>query len=340
QNHLLMSDVAQKRDISDPRTVSDFAQVTQSPSRLKLLLVLTVCDIRGVGPGVWNNWKAMLLRGLYRETMAHLTGQIHGSRPERVASAQDALIKALDGWPKPLLRAELERHYDAYWLGLDGDTHAMFARMMTEVKPDEPVSAIDHDPTRDATRALFVMPDHPGIFSRMSGALAMSGANVVEARIYTSSDGIATSAFWIQDKEGVSYEQRRLSRLRNTIKKTLRGEVLAREALKDKDKEKKRERDFVVPTEISFDNEGSDIYTIIEVDTRDRPGLLFDLTRTLTVNNISIASAIIATYGKQAVDSFYVKDLFGLKIHSAQKQAQLAQRLRAAIQEGFERAGG
>ncbi|MEM9270544.1 MAG: HD domain-containing protein, partial [Pseudomonadota bacterium] len=141
QNHLLMSDVAQKRDISDPRTVSDFAQVTQSPSRLKLLLVLTVCDIRGVGPGVWNNWKAMLLRGLYRETMAHLTGQIHGSRPERVASAQDALVKAMDGWPKPLVRAELERHYDAYWLGLDGDTHAMFARMMTEVKPDEPVSA-------------------------------------------------------------------------------------------------------------------------------------------------------------------------------------------------------
>ncbi|MEO1549874.1 MAG: [protein-PII] uridylyltransferase, partial [Pseudomonadota bacterium] len=340
QNHLVMSDVAQKRDISDVRTVSEFAKIVESPSRLKLLTVLTVCDIRGVGPNVWNNWKAMLLRGLYRQTIAHLTGQVHGSRPERVETAKEALVDALEGWPPPLIDAELERHYDAFWLGLDTDTHAMFARMMTQIKPDEPVSAIDHDPSRDATRALFVMPDHPGIFSRMSGALALVGANVVEARIYTSSDGIATAAFWIQDREGVSYEKARLTRLRSTIKKTLRGEVLAREALKDKDREKKRERDFVVPTEITFDNDGSDIYTIIEVDTRDRPGLLFDLTRTLTANNISIASAIIATYGKQAVDSFYVKDLFGLKIHAPQKQAHLADRLRAAIQEGFERAGG
>ncbi len=184
---------------------------------------------------------------------------------------------------------------------------------------------------RYATQVCFVMSDHPGIFARLAGALALAGANVVDARTYTSSDGIATAAFWIQDREGKPYEHSRMARLRTAVLRTLKGEIVARDALRDKDKVKRRERDFDVPTRVSFDNEGSDIYTIIEVETRDRPGLLFDLARTLTANNISIASAIIATYGEQAVDVFYVKDLFGLKLFAESKRRTLATRLRAAI---------
>ena len=123
------------------------------------------------------------------------------------------------------------------------------------------------------------------------------------------------------------------------IEKTLKGEVVARDALKDRDKIKKREREFKFPTHITFDNEGSDIYTIIEVDTRDRPGLLYDLTRALASNNISISSAVIATYGAQVVDSFYVKDMFGLKLHSKSRQEALENRLRDAIASGAKRAG-
>ncbi len=122
------------------------------------------------------------------------------------------------------------------------------------------------------------------------------------------------------------------------IEKTLKGEVVARDALKDRDKVKKREREFRFPTHIIFDNEGSEIYTIIEVDTRDRPGLLYDLTRTLAANNIYIASAVIATYGAQVVDTFYVKDMFGLKIHPKTRQDALERKLRQAIAEGAERA--
>ena len=122
------------------------------------------------------------------------------------------------------------------------------------------------------------------------------------------------------------------------IAKTRKGEVVAREALKDRDKIKKRERDFQVPTAITFDNEGSEIYTIIEVDTRDRPGLLFDLTRTLADNNVYIASAVIAPYGEQVVDTFYVNDMFGLKCHSAQKRDSLEKKLNEAIVKGAKRA--
>ncbi len=194
------------------------------------------------------------------------------------------------------------------------------------------------DTDRDATRACFAMADHPGLFSRMTGALALVGANIVDARTYTSKDGFATAIFWIQDADGHPYEEVRLPRLRQMIHRTLKGEVVAREALKERDKIKKREQAFRVPTSITFDNEGSEIYTIIEVDTRDRPGLLFDLTRTLAANNVYIASAVIATFGEQAVDTFYVKDMFGLKFHAENRRLALEKKLKDAIEQGAERA--
>ena len=337
RHHLLMSDVAQKRDLSDPRTVRDFARIVQSRTRLKLLTVLTVCDIRGVGPGTWNNWKAQLLRDLYHATRRMMSEGMEGTATHlRVDEARSELAKVLKGWSDTAITHEQERHYDPYWQGLDLESHRVFADLLARIKPGEILSDFNLDPDRDATRACFALEDHPGIFSRLAGALALVGANVVDAKTYTSSDGFATSVFWLQDAKGNPYEESRLKRLSNMVNKALSGKVVAGDALKDRDKFKKREKDFIVPTEITFDNEGSEIYTIIEVDTRDRPGLLFDLTRAISANNIYIASAVIATYGVQAVDVFYVKDMFGLKLHSQSKRAALEKRLLQAIEQGFE----
>lgn len=337
--HLLMSDMAQKRDIGDPRTVRDFAKAVKTRKRLDLLTVLTVCDIRGVGPGTWNNWKAMLLRQLYKQTAEALEGGLETvNRENRQDDATQALRARLPDWTKAALDHEVSRHYRPYWQGLSTDTHLVFARLLQGLGDNEIRIDLHPDPDRDATRASFALVDHPGIFSRLAGALALVGANVVDARTYTSKDGYATAVFWVQDIEGKPYEVSRLPRLRGMIDKTLRGEVVAREALKDRDKLKKRDREFRFPTHITFDNEGSEIYTIIEVDTRDRPGLLYDLTRTLAANNIYIASAVIATYGAQVVDTFYVKDMFGLKLHQKSKQEALDRKLRTAIAEGAERA--
>ena len=339
--HLLMSDMAQKRDIGDPRTLRDFAKAVKTKKRLDLLTVLTVCDIRGVGPGTWNNWKAMLLRQLYKQTAEALVGGLENvNRENRKDDAKRTLRARLKGWDKGAVDHEAGRHYPPYWQGLSTDTHLVFAHLLQGLCDNEIRIDLHPDPDRDATRACFALVDHPGIFSRLAGALALVGANVVDARTYTSKDGYATAVFWVQDIEGKPYEVTRLPRLRSMIDKTLRGEVVAREALKDRDKLKKRDREFRFPTHITFDNEGSDIYTIIEVDTRDRPGLLFDLTRTLANANIYIASAVIATYGAQVVDTFYVKDMFGLKLHQKPKQEALDRKLRAAIFEGAERARG
>ena len=248
------------------------------------------------------------------------------------------LRQALADWPKADIRREVSRHYGPYWQGLDTSTHTMFAHMLRDLEADTLKIDAQPDPDRDATRIGFGLVDHPGIFSRVCGALALVGANIVDARTFTTKDGFATAAFWIQDASGTPYEASKLPRLRKMIERTLAGDVVARDALVPKDKIKKRERAFKVPTSITFDNEGSDIYTIIEVDTRARPGLLHDLTQTLVASNIYIASALIATYGEQVVDTFYVKDMFGLKFHSEAKQKSIEKRLRDAIAKGVERA--
>ncbi len=339
RHHLLMSDTAQKRDISDPRTVRDFARAVKSRRRLDLLTVLTVCDIRGVGPGTWNNWKAMLLRQLYRDTADALENGLEALNLEkREGAAKRALREALADWSRADLRTETARHYGPYWQGLPTETQVVFAHLLRGICTCEIRIDLHPDPARDATRACFALSDHPGAFARLAGALALVGANIVDARTYTSKDGFATAVFWIQDGEGHPYEEARLPRLRKMIERTFAGEVVAQKALEDRDKIRKRERRFNIPTNISFDNEGSEIYTIIEVDTRDRPGLLHDLTRTLAENNIYIASAVIATYGAQVVDTFYVKDMFGLKLHTKSRQEALERKLRAAIRAGAERA--
>ncbi|MEM8624034.1 MAG: [protein-PII] uridylyltransferase [Pseudomonadota bacterium] len=337
RHHLLMSDVAQTRDIADPLTIKAFAREVQSPERLRLLLILTVCDIRGVGPGVWNNWKAQLLRKLYWDTRSFLTsgGDVVSTQAVRIQEARDALAAALSGWEAEAVERELDRHYPQYWLGLDTDAHRVFAELnrrgtgkgehlQTRFLPDE---------GRDATVAYLYLPDHPGLFSRMAGAFELSAANVVDARSYTTGDGMACAVFWIQDSDGRPFEKSRLPRLSRGIERALKGEVIVRTAIAEKGRPRPRERSFQVPSTVVFDNEASELYTVIEVNARDRLGLLHALARTLSARHVNIFTAIIATYGERAVDVFYVKDLFGLKIRNPQKQRAVELALVEAIAE-------
>jgi len=267
RNHLLMSDVAQKRDISDPRTVQDFAEHVRTKTYLNLLTVLTVCDIRGVGPDRWNNWKAVLIRQLHSLTMDHLnegSEAVSKSRKDRIEEAKALFAKRARHVSGAQLEEELDRHYAGFWLGADIKAQLMMSKLSREVDFGDILSDIQMDKSRDATRACFSMLDHPGIFSRLTGALAIAGANIVDARTYTTRDGVATSVFWLQDAARQPYEKSRLGRLRKVIAEILGGEKVAREVLKDKYKPKKRERPFVVPTNISIDNEGSEIFTIIK----------------------------------------------------------------------------
>jgi len=333
--HLLMSDTAQKRDLSDIRTIQDFAATVQSRERLKMLLVLTTCDIRAVGPGVWNGWKAQLLRTLYAETEAFLSAghdAMAASRSERIEEAKEALAAKLDDWLQERIEAFTKRHYPPYWLGLDLGTHEIHARML-DGKPDDAfVIDASGDSARAATRLSVAMGDHPGLFSRITGAVSLSGANIVDARTFTTSDGMAIATIWLQDQDGEAYDDpSRLKRLETNITRVMSGQMIARDELRERDVIKARERSFKVAPDVNFDNTASELYTVIEVTGRDRLGLVHDLSRALADQKVSIFSAVIATYGERAVDTFYVKDLFGHKIINPTRQARIDEALRAIL---------
>ncbi len=335
RHHLLMSDTAQKRDLSDIRTIQDFAATVQSRERLKMLLVLTTCDIRAVGPGVWNGWKAQLLRTLYAETEAFLSAGHDAtatSRSARIEEAKSALAARLLDWPVERVEEFSKRHYPPYWLGLDLGTHEIHARMLAGQPDDAFVIDASGDRARSATRLSVAMGDHPGLFSRITGAVSISGASIVDARTFTTSDGMAIATIWLQDQDGEAYDDpARLTRLKSNITRVMSGEMIARDALRERDVIKPRERSFKVPPDVNFDNTASELYTVIEVTGRDRLGLVHDLSRVLSDQKVSIFSAVIATYGERAVDTFYVKDLFGHKISNPNRQTRIGDALHEVL---------
>ena len=316
-NHLVMSDVAQKRDLSDPKTIQDFIAVVQSPERLRLLLCLTVADIRAVGPGVWNGWKGQLLRQLYWEAEAQMLGGFSATaRPQMVAQAKAALARRLADWPEALRERALARHYDPYWLALDTNSHEVQACQMRSAEQAGLTFSLTAktDTFRSVTEVSIFTGDHPGLFSQLAGAFAMCGANIVDAKIFTTTDGMAMDLFSIQDSEGRPLsDERRIDRLRDTAMRVLGGEVVPRSVI-DARQVRRREEAFRVEPRVLVDNSASDSHTVIEVNGRDRPGLLHDLTRGLHVAGLSIHSAQIATYGERAIDVFYVKDGYGRKV--------------------------
>lgn len=333
KNHLVMSDVAQRRDISDPRTVRDFANLVQSPGRLKLLFILTVVDIKAVGPGVWNGWKAQLLRELYFETMALLQGgEDVLNRAGRVAEAKEALGARLADWAETERAVYKARHTDSYWLAFDAETHERHARLIRDAKDSGLTIAARPEPTRDVTVVTLYSQDHPGLFSRFAGACAILGMNIVDAKIFTTRDGMALDMLWVQDEAGGAIaEPRRIQRLEDTIRKVLAGEVLPPELIDQRFKGDSKASAFSIAPMVYIDNEASDTYTVIEVNGLDRPGLVHALTKALFHLGLTIGSAHITTYGERAVDVFYVKDVIGHKVTNANKKKAVERHLLEAL---------
>ena len=332
RHHLAMSDTAQRRDLSDPKTIRDFAGLVQSPERLRMLLVLTVADIRAVGPGVFNHWKGQLLRTLYRETEALLSGgHAAEGRRARVQAAKTALADAIADWPAPAREAALARHYDGYWLGLDTATHLAHARFLRDRKPGPLAVATRPDPRRAATEVTVHTADHPGLIARLAGAFALAGASIVDARAFTTVDGMALDMFFVQDADQKPFDEpRRLKRLEETMLDVLTGRLSPHEKLAAK-APRPRAAAIPVPPQVTFDNEASDVATVIEVAGADRPGLLHDLALALFTERLSIHAAIITTYGEKAVDVFYVKDAFGLKIDAPRRMDAVEAALMRAL---------
>jgi [protein-PII] uridylyltransferase len=327
ENHLVMSTIAQSRDLSDRKTIENFSAVVQSLERMKLLTILTTADIRAVGPGVWNSWKAQLLKALYYETEPALTGGFSEvDRARRVAMAQAEFRAQMSDWTAAELDRYIARHYSAYWLKVDLAAkveHARFVRT-AETAGKTLATAVGFDLERGVTVLTVLAPDHPWLLSVIAGACAMTGANIVDAQIYTTTDGLALDTITVSREFDMDAdEKRRALRIADAIEKALVGEFKLPEVVAKRVPAKGRIKAFALEPEISINNQWSNRYTVVEVSGLDRPGLLYEVTTTLSKLNLNIASAHVATFGERVVDVFYVTDLLGAKISSPTRHAAI-----------------
>ncbi|MGN6590670.1 MAG: [protein-PII] uridylyltransferase [Sphingomicrobium sp.] len=334
RHHLLMSSTAMKRDLADLKTIEDFARQVQSPERLRLLLILTVVDIRAVGPGVWNEWKRMLLRTLFEaaEERLRLGHKQHG-RTELVEERQKELAAQL-GWKASAARAHARRLPDSYWLAEPPAWQLANARQVADAETHfgeaKPHVIVDDDPESGATRVSVFTPDREGLFYRICAGLASAGANIVDARVHTTRDGMALDNLLVLDGRGQPYSDRRLrNRLVKGVEAALRDENPP--ALPNAEPQRRTDA-FEVAASVAIADRASTRTTVVEVNARDRPALLAGLAGAIRSCGLVVHSAHIATYGERAVDVFYLTGRDGKKLDNEEVE-QLRSALLEAAQE-------
>ncbi len=330
RHHLLISHTAFKRDLSDPKTIDDFVGVVQSPERLRLLLILTVVDIRAVGPGIWTEWKRRLIRTLYDSAEERLRlGHKQRGRSEEVAARQAQLAKAL-GWNAKAARAHARRLPDSYWLAEPSHWILANARQIAAVEarigaavPNVQVEGEEEG----ATRISIFAPDRPGLFYRICAGLAGAGAGIVDARIHTTGDGMALDNLLVHDALGKPYgDRRRRQRLARAVVAAIESEALPPLP------EGHSASVFPIAPSVTVADGASRRFTVVEVQAADRPGILAALALAIHRQGLVVHSAHIATYGERAIDVFYLADTQGRRL-AAEAIAALRPALLAAARD-------
>ncbi|MEO6091479.1 MAG: [protein-PII] uridylyltransferase [Novosphingobium sp.] len=328
RNHLVMSATAFKRDLADWKTIGDFVEIVQSVDRLRQLTLLTIVDIRAVGPGVWNSWKRQLIGELYEAAEERLRlGHVEHLRPHRVAAKQ-AKVAARLGERRELIDTAGAELDSAYWISEPDDIIAMNLELLAGEREHPLTIATQYYAARGATLVTVIASDHPGLFYRIAGGIHLAGGNIIDARIHTTRNGVAVDNFLVQDPLGRPFmEVGQLARLRTGIENALANRVKLLPQLDKRPAPRPRADAFDVRSRVLFDNAGSSRFTVIEVNARDRPALLNRLARVLFEARLMVHSAHIATYGERAADTFYVTDVLGGKVDSPSRLRPLERKL-------------
>ena len=320
-HHLLMSKTAFRYELGDPKVIKNFAKQVRSIDKLKSLLALTVADIRGVGPDVWNDWKGALIKELYIKTYDLLKPPQEISKiTEPLKSSKELLIRYLNnkGVNDLDIKTYCSKFYNNYWgtfnLPSVVNHYEIFTSMKNYSKKLEVY--LSNDSKLKATELLVITPDHHGLFSQISGLVASSGYDIVSAKIITRSDGYALDTFFLQNKERKPISDINLrKKLIETITKGLEGNFNIEKALNIKWKEiPARFRAVKAPIRVIIDNKTSDQYTILDIKCKNAPGVLYKITKIITTLGLQINTANISTYGDRVVDIFYLKNAFGSKV--------------------------
>lgn len=334
RQHLLMSAVAFKRDLADWKTITDFVAQVQSIERLRLLAMLTIVDIRAVGPGVWNSWKRQLIHELYEAAEERLRlGHVQHGREQRIAAKRQIVTERL-GTKGKLVEKFARQFNDAYWIAEPDDVIASNLIQLDAAKGKALDVRSEYYAARGATLVTVIAADHPGLFYRIAGGIHLAGGNIIDARIHTTRGGMAVDNFLVQDPLGRPFsEAGQLVRIEAMIADALGGKIKLVPQLAARPLSRPRADAFDVRPRVEFDNAASNRFTVIEVNARDRPALLSRLARVLFEAKLMVHSAHIATYGERAVDTFYVTDLLGEKVESVQRLKTVEKKLLEAADE-------
>ncbi|MCS7091395.1 MAG: [protein-PII] uridylyltransferase [Verrucomicrobiota bacterium] len=348
EHHLLMANISQRRDLDDPAVIRRFAAQVGDLATLRRLTLLTLVDALATSGQLWNGFKDALLRTLYEKTVPLLSGdtqvrlaaqkqresllaQVRHHRPAHIAD--DEILAHFEGLPPRYfeIRTALEIIED-----LELVHRFLRLQVATEERALEPIIGWRDNLDRGCTTVKVCTWDRARLFSLITGALSAAGINILTARIFTRTDDIALDAFYVTDaRSGAlpSAEQRHA--FEDTLTRLLRGETVDLAALIARHR---RLRPLYqgyegesLPTQVRFDNETSETHTLVEIETEDRVGLLYDIARVLADAQLNIASAVICTERGAAIDTFYVTDQAGQKLSDPHIREQLDHQLRKVL---------
>lgn len=340
RHHLLMAHVAQKADFQEPGTLERFALAVGSIDRLKALYLLTFADLRAVAPNVYSQWRAMLLGDLYMRTLKLLEhGHLEAVDPARRLALAKAhaceLLRAAKAESGAAGRF-LDLMPDRYFLVTPAEEIAGHFELMEALGSDLLVSRQRHFPELEFSEFTIVTPDQPGLFAKLAGTLTANDINILSARITTRRDGLALDVFRVCELRGgavVEGGERRWSRLHRTLEDVLSGRTEIEALVRAAQRRQSGGRKFVrrLGTEVTADNDASQQFTVVDVFTQDRMGLLFEVTHALFKLGLLIHLARVSTNADQALDVFYVSDALGRKITEPQRLEALRAALAARL---------
>jgi [protein-PII] uridylyltransferase len=344
RHHLLMSHVAQHRDIRDDRVIIDFARHVGSAEVLKKLYVMTFADMRAVAPNVWNNWRNLLLAELYLRTLelfekGQFSEEAREARVERVKERVRQAIADREGM-RTILETVLATMPASYFLTTPEQSFPHHIELLREFREGEEgglVSSIRHFRDREFSEFTVCAADRPGLFSMIAGVLAAHGMNIVGAQITTSHDGVALDVFRLSHAESTdrTLDEERWQRVRETLQRVLAGEVSVETLVERSQRPSVLSRRTMpnIPTSVTFDLQASEYYSLIEVSTQDQIGLLFAITNTLYRQGCLIHLAKISTVLHHVFDVFYVTDAFGRKIEDWNRMEGICEAVRRRVDE-------
>ena len=334
--HLLMSKTAFRYELGDARVIKSFVDKVKSVERLKLLLVLTVADIKGVGPEIWNDWKGSLITELYSKSFDMLQkDNVNELIKTPKKSFENFLVE--NGLTNSDAKQYCSYYYDNYWeifnLSRIINHYEIFRNMYKDSKKFK-VHLFDESKLK-ATELLVIAPDHHGLFSLISGLVSASGYDVVNAKIITRSDGYALDTFFIQNKNRQPIiEEHSKKKLLKIISQGLEGNFNVEKALNKRWEEiPARFRAIKAPTRVIIDNNMSDEYSILEIKCKNAPGVLYRITKVITSLGLQINTANVSTYGDRVVDIFYIKDAFGSKIDNNKSMDKVKMSILKTLEE-------